>query len=332
MKKIAATDERLTWSGAISLQTGDGSVTPWRLPWDELPLYPFETLHDRASRPAGVRIAFRSDTRFLAGTTGQNISDASLDLCVDGELLHSLPLEDADTFRFPELPAGEKLIELWLPQFHPFTLQSLTLDEGATLAPAALPRRRWITYGSSITQCKAAASPARTWPALVAREHQLDLTCLGFSSQCHIEPMLARLIRDRPADMISLCLGINVQGGASLNARTFRPAILGFVKIVREKHPTLPLAVISPIFAPERERTPNAVGLDLEKMREEIRVAVDTLQAFGDENVFYVDGLELFGPENAHLLPDNLHPDAQGYELLARNFSRLVMPRLLNGA
>src|SRR5690625_5505681 len=104
--------------------------------------------------------------------------------------------------------------------------------------------------------------------------------------------MLARLIRDCPTNVTATCLGIIVQGGDSLNARTFRPAILGFVKIVREKHPTLPLAVISPIFAPERERTPNAVGLDLEKMREEIRVAVDTLQAFGDENVFYVDGLE----------------------------------------
>ena len=328
-KVIRANDPRLTWRGAISLHDDQGAVMPWRLPVDELPLYPFETLHDRAARPAGVRVTFRTDTRILAGRLAHVMGEARLDLCLDGELLHSLDLHGSDTFRFPELPAGDKLLELWLPQYHPFSLRALELDYGSTLRADERRQPRWITYGSSITQCKAAASPARTWPALVARQHDLDLTCLGFSSQCHIEPMLARLIRDRPADMISLCLGVNVQGGASLNERTFRPAVLGFVKIVREEHPRVPLAVISPIFAPDRETTENAVGLNLSKMRTELRSAVTTLQEFGDEHVFYVGGLELFGPEHEDNLPDRLHPDAEGYELLAENFSRLVAPRLL---
>lgn len=325
---ISPDDPRLGWQGAISLQREAGTVMPWRLPHAELPLYPFETLHDRASRPAGVRMAFRSDTRHLAGRLGEAMGEARLDLCVDGELVASLDLEGATGFRFPELPAGEKLLELWLPQFHPFRLAALELDAGASLTPDERARPRWTTYGSSITQCKAAASPARTWPALVAREHDLDLTCLGFSSQCHLEPMLARLVRDTPADLISLCLGINVQGGASLSERTLRPAVIGFVKLVREKHPTTPLAVISPIFAPQREATPNAVGLDLRRMRQEVRAAVETLQAFGDDHLTYVDGLELFGPELGHLLPDDLHPSAEGYEVLARRFSELVMPAL----
>jgi lysophospholipase L1-like esterase len=58
---------------------------------------------------------------------------------------------------------------------------------------------------------------------------------------------------------------------------------------------------------------------------------VETLQAFGDEHVTYGDGLELFGPEYGHLLPDDLHPSAEGYEVLAQRFSRIVVPRLLGG-
>jgi lysophospholipase L1-like esterase len=280
--------------------------------------------------PAGVRIALRSDTRSLA-CRFEAIGDsapARLDLFVGGEPCATAALAGRDRVEFAGLPAGEKLLELWLPHDHPFRFQGLELDEGATLTAPDDARPRWITYGSSISQCREAESPSRTWPALVARGAGLNLTCLGFSGQCHIEPMLARLIRDRPADLISLCLGINVHGGASLNLRTFQPAVLGFVSIVRERHPDTPLAVISPIFCPDRESRPNEVGMTLRIMRQEIRAAVETLTELGDGNLHYVDGLTLLGEEHAHLLPDRLHPNQEGYEIIARRFTTDVLPRL----
>jgi lysophospholipase L1-like esterase len=158
----------------------------------------------------------------------------------------------------------------------------------------------------------------------VAREHGLNLTCLGYGGNCHLEPMIARMIRDLPADFISMKVGINIQGNGSLNLRTFGPAIIGFIEIIREKHPDTPFVVISPIFSPPREETPNAVGFNLQGMREEVAAAVSAIQAHGDSNVHYVDGLKLFGPEYDHLLPDQLHPDAQGYKVLGQNFLREV--------
>ena len=59
-------------------------------------------------------------------------------------------------------------------------------------------------------------------------------------------------------------------------------------------------------------------------MREEVAEAVSAIRERGGSNVHYVDGLSLFGPEHAHMLPDDLHPDAEGYETLARNFLREV--------
>ena len=93
-----------------------------------------------------------------------------------------------------------------------------------------------------------------------------------------------------------------------MNIRTFRPAVIGFVHIVREKHPDTPLVVISPIFSPPRETTPNAAESTLTQMRVEVAEAVDAMQDRGDTNLHYVDGLDLFGPDLAHLLPDDLHP------------------------
>ncbi|HEX7004754.1 MAG TPA: SGNH/GDSL hydrolase family protein [Trueperaceae bacterium] len=324
-------DSRLAWPGAISLKRTSEWVAPWRLPVESLQLYPFEELHEQAEKPAGVRVTFRSNARSLICHFQPVPADspARLDLTARGTLLGSVALAGSDRAEFSELPPGEKLLEVWLPQNQALRLTGFELEEGATLAPRIEERsRRWITYGSSITQCQGADSPARTWPALVARKANLNLTCLGFSGQCHIEPMLARLIRDQPADLISLCLGINVQGGSSLSMRTFRPAVLGFASIVRERHRSAPLALISPIYSPERESTANAAGLTLEIMREEIRAAVEALRGLGDEHVYYVDGLELLGEEEDHLLPDHLHPNQQGYELMAERFLEKVLPRL----
>ncbi|MHB1414575.1 MAG: GDSL-type esterase/lipase family protein [Chloroflexota bacterium] len=322
---LPADDPRLTWQGIISLEKTAGWIRPWRLPYADRTLFPPAELQERAAMAAGVRLSFYSDTTFLAGAVETDAETSRLDLCCNERLVGSQGLAGGNNFLFAGLPAGEKLLELWLPQYGQFRLRHLALSPGASVAPYVDDRPRWLTYGSSITQCRAAEGPTQTWPAVVARERGLNLTCLGYGGQCHLEPMIAQMMRDLPADFLSLCVGINVYGHDSLSARTFGPALIGFVQILRERHPNTPLAVISPIYCAARERTPNAVGLTLEAMREEIATVVAALRARGDRNIQYVDGLRLFGPDLVHLLPDGLHPNAEGYELLGRNFLREVV-------
>jgi lysophospholipase L1-like esterase len=114
-------------------------------------------------------------------------------------------------------------------------------------------------------------------------------------------------------------LGINIYGNASLNERTFAPGIIGFIKIIREKHPDTPLVIFSPIYSPDREEYPNAVGFTLRQMRLEVKEAVNKLEKHGDKNVYYVDGLDIFNENYAHLLPDGLHPNTEGYGIMAAN-------------
>lgn len=327
MQSVSLRDDRLAWPGAVSVQqTADWSL-PWRIPYQQADLFPPVELQARTVMPAGVRLTFVSDTRTVAGALIPVPEMAPIDLCCDGELIASQPLDGRDSFRFDNLPAGEKVVELWLPQFGECKLHSLQIDDGATLTAHRDSRPRWITYGSSITQCRTAASPTQTWPAIVARDCGFNLTCLGFGGQCHLEPMLARQIRDLPADYLSMCVGINIYGAASLSPRTFRAAIIGFVQIVREKQPDTPYVVMSPIYSPPRETTANAVGFTLQAMREEVAAAVAALQAAGDRNLHYVNGLDIFGADYAHLLPDELHPDAEGYQRMGKNFVKQVANR-----
>lgn len=309
----------LNWQGTVSLQETAEWTMPWRTPHAEHVLFP-EPLLERSAMPAGVRISFSSDTTRVAGSIVPQHDVGKLELCCDGEFIDATDLAGRDTFAFEELASEMKLIELWLPQYGVFQLRNLEIDDGATLEPFIDERPRWITYGSSITQCRQAASPTQTWPAIVARGCCFNLSCLGYGGQCHLDAMVARMIRELPADYISMCLGINIQGAASLGPRAFRPAIIGAVQIIREKHPDIPLVLMSPIYSPPREEKPNAVGFHLQGMREEVQAAAEALRAHGDKRIHYVNGLDVFGADLAHLLPDDLHPNAEGYRAMGQNF------------
>lgn len=116
--------------------------------------------------------------------------------------------------------------------------------------------------------------------------------------------------------------------GGSVGPRAFLPAIIGFVQIIREKHSSTPILLLSPIYSPPREEKPNAAGWTLPLMRQQVELAYQTLHDCGDENIHYLNGLKLFGPEYAHLLPDELHPNAEGYKQLGRNFLDKAGPAL----
>ena len=311
------------WQGIVSLEQTDNWVKPWRIPYQSQNLFHHQ-LCIRAAMPAGARIIFRSDTSYIEGEIEPQLEENQIDLYCDKIFIKSVSLQKKDRFLFSDLPSGDKLVELWLPQKGELRLKVIEVANGASLAPVADSQPRWITYGSSITQCSAAESPSQTWPAIVARQLNLNLTCLGFGGQCHLDPIIAQLIRDLPADFISICAGINIYGSASLGPRAFRQALIGTVQTIREKHIDIPVVLISPIYSPPREKAKNAVGFTLEEMRVEVATAVEDLRTHGDQKLHYVDGLQLFGADLIEMLPDQLHPNAEGYKALGKKFTQQI--------
>ena len=325
------------FSGAVSVERLDEAFRPWRLPHDRLELFPApgDALTGRAMESSGVRLRFRTDApeisvrfRPLQGEPVQ--SGHSLDVTLDGELAASVEAGPGVTeTSFGGLPSAAKVVEVWLPHTSPIEVTGLAVSPGCFCEPAPDQRPRWVTYGSSLTHCRRAYSPARTWPALVARRRDWHLTSLGFGGNCCLEPMLGMTIRDLPADFISLKLGINCMGSGALSARTFKAAVIGLVQIIRERHPDTPLALISPLGYPPHETAPNVVGYTIQGMREDIADAHDRLSRRGDANLFHFDGLELFSlDEIARYAEDQCHPDAAGIELMAEHFLDRIAARI----
>lgn len=327
------------FQGHIELQREQGWVKPWRLPYATRALFPSpdEALLGRAEATSGVRLRVATaatrlvlrmrplpDSAPAAGRQGFHF-----DLTIGGDLVQSVPVPPGgEAAEFADLPAGDKVVEIWLSQEIPVAITALEGDAPCAAAPDT--RKRWVTYGSSLTHCVRAHSPARTWPAIVARQRDLHLTSLGFGGQCHLDPMLGFVIADQPADYITLKLGINTVNAPTLAGRTYPAAIVGLVQIIRQKHPTTPIALVSPIGYPPRETEPNAAGYTIGGMRRDMADVHRRLVDLGDEQIIYVDGLEVFSlDEIARYAADQCHPDGDGIELQAANFDRAVMSRLL---
>ena len=322
---LSHNDPRLSWHGHISLERTSDYTRPWRIPFEQRALF-FRGLVDKAAEPSGVRLSFRTTARTVSGGILPQDGSRFLDLCVEGRFVARQDLGSQETFVFRNLPEGDKLVELWLPQLGDFALKWIEVEEGANVRPLEDGRKRWITYGSSITHCIGAEAPTQTWPSIVAREVNLNLTNLGVSGQCHLDFLIAKIIRDRPADFLSICAGANACSDSSLNARSFASSLIGFVQAVREKHPVTPLLLISPIFT--AETAPNRVGWTMENYREAVAETAEVLRQNGDHHVRYVNGLELFDESLAHLMRDGWHPNADGYKMMGKNFLERAGPIL----
>lgn len=300
-------------------------MKPWRIPFDKREFYYPNGINGQAEMPAGVRIKIRSNTQSIKIGIMEASELMEMDCVIDGTLVKTAYLPAGETIvHFESLAGQTKLIEIYLSQKVPVSVSGIWIDEGAEWELVDDSRLQWITYGSSITHCYYSDSPSQTWPALAAEKMDLNLTCLGYSGNCHLEPMVARMIRDLPAAFISICAGINIVGGKTLSDRTFTPALIGFIQTIRDVHKDVPLAIMSPIFHRERETAANEVGLSLEKVRSDIRQVIDMLKQHGDQNIYYLDGLDLFGEEYEIYMPDGLHPNGEGDKIMAVRFQELI--------
>jgi len=365
--------------GAIELEATPRGIRPHRLPRAVRERDADQQLSLMEAQPSGVRLemvtAARSITVAMHATRvayrGVDRMRGAVDVVVDGAdhgthvLAHGDRVEldmqtgesrfvpgDTDRIVIDGLPAGEKSVEVWLP--HNEAIELVSLHSDLPVGPDDRRRPVWVHHGSSISQGSNSTSPTRTWPAVAARRAGVSLHNLGFGGSALVDPFMARVIRDTPADLISIKLGINVVNHDAMRLRSFVPAVHGFLDTIRDGHPTTPILLVSPIFCGIHEDTPGPGAIDptslgtggmrfvatgrpgdtaqgrltLQVIRTALAGVVEARS--DDSNLSYLDGLALYGETDAraHPLPDSLHPDTATHELIGERFAaaHLVIP------
>ncbi len=368
--------------GAAELERTERGLLPHRLPARARARNTDPQLAMAETQPSGVRLLLRTrasaielDTvptkRVYTGLAPR--PDGVYDLLVDGRLTARTTVSGGDTLtidmatgaaehhtgpvgtaRFTGLPDRVKDVEIWLP--HNETTELVALRANAPVEPVPdRGRRVWLHHGSSISHGSDAVAPTEIWPAVAAltsHSHEpVELVNLGLGGSAMLDSFTAQAMRDTPADLVSVKIGINLVNADLMRMRAFTPAVHGFLDTLREGHPTAPLLVVSPILCPIHEDTPGPCSFDLDALRageKRFRATGDpggrasgqlTLTAIREElsrivreraaedpNLGYLDGLDLYGEaDHAELpLPDRLHPDTAAHHRIGTRFAELA--------
>ncbi|MFJ9348510.1 GDSL-type esterase/lipase family protein [Streptomyces sp. NPDC101237] len=362
--------------GFLDVERTAHGLLPHRLPAWARRQIPDDRLAQAEAQPSGVRLVFRTrattvelDTlptkRVHQGFPAP--ADGVYDLVADGRLTAQATVPGGNVYtvtdmftqsaeltqgppgtaRFTGLPAGDKDVEIWLPHTEITELVALRTDAPVERAPDR-GRRVWMHHGSSISHGSNATHPTATWPALAAAQGQVELVNLGFGGSALLDPFTARAMRDTPADLISVKIGINIVNADAMRLRAFTPAVHGFLDTLREGHPHTPLLVVSALLCPVQEDTPGPLAPDFDGGTLRFRATGDPAEraagrltlgvvraelarivaerAADDPNLHHLDGRELYGEREYEKfpLPDEVHPDPAGHRIIAEHFGRLV--------
>jgi lysophospholipase L1-like esterase len=276
-----------------------------------------------ASIPAGVRIelvgdaeavdvAYRTATGNLgyrgdgAGITfsvwrgGRKVGEEEATL---GDGLVRLPLGEGS----PDSPAV-----IYLPEGMQPLVQSLTAVSGEIAPAPQLPR--WIAYGDWTTQGWIASGPSQAWAAITARKAGLDLINLGYAGAGRGEVVSAEHIAALPADVITVAYGASCWTRIPQSTTMVAEGLHGFLDIVRQGHPTVPIVVISPIMRPDAEDVANKLGASMSDIRHAIESAARARIVRGDTTLTLVTGETIISEEH---LADGIHPGDEGHKRIA---------------
>jgi lysophospholipase L1-like esterase len=186
-------------------------------------------------------------------------------------------------------------------------LQIGVAPESAILPPTPFKHSKPIAfYGTSITQGGCASRPGNAYTNILGRWLDSPVLNFGFSGSGRGEPAMARAIAELELGAFVLDHDANAPSVGHLE-QTYEP----FFKIIREKHPAIPVLIMS---RPNYDSCP----ADSDARVSVIRRTYDNAVAAGDRNVYFIHGKTLFGKKDRDACTvDGCHPNDFGFMRMA---------------
>jgi len=209
------------------------------------------------------------------------------------------------------LPLYQGIEEMWI---------GVDNDAAVSAPPPYASNKKVVVYGTSITQGGCASRPGMCYTNILSRMIPLEFINLGFSGAGKGEPELAMLMAEinNPALFV---LDYEGNTGAANNIARTLPT---FIRLLRERHPAVPIVVTSkargpaPAYNEEREL--------LNELRRNIqRQHVEQLWAAGDEHIYFVNGYEYkMGEAAGECTVDGTHPTDLGLWHIAKSLEKTI--------
>jgi lysophospholipase L1-like esterase len=193
-------------------------------------------------------------------------------------------------------------------------------DDSIIEAPTPyINKKPVVFYGSSITEGGCASRVGNAYNAALSRQLNMDYINFGFSGSAKGEPEMAEFIASVPMSIFVMDYDYNAPDANHLQ-NTHEP----FFRIIREKHPDLPIVMLS---NPNYRLNPE----ENEKRLAVIRKTYENAKARGDKNVYLISGENFYGDEDIYACTvDKIHPNDHGFALMTSEIRKTLEPILLS--
>ena len=255
-----------------------------------------------ACQSAYVFVGPRQTSRFLGLSNVYNYETKVF----EKSFYKSEEMEDVTIF----LPRNEIIKNVWI-----------YIEDDAHIEPPTPYKhsKPIVFYGSSITEGGIACNVCNGYNAMISRHLDADYYNLGFSGNAKGEIEMADFISTIDMSLFVYDYDHNAPTVEHL-ARTHEP----FFKRVREKHPTLPIVMITRPCANYKE--------DERARRKVIMTTYENAIKSGDKNVYFIDGEEFFknDPDRELCFIDTIHPNDLGFAKMTQVIEP-VIKKILEG-
>ena len=289
---------------------------------------------DLHANTAGGRIRFRTDSQKIVllcqyptmnyGINICRVGTSCFDLYADGEYWGAFCPDDLFmpdsaepvVYRMEKSFPNKKMrsILIHFPSYNDVTRVSIGLEKEAEVEAAEpyRPLEPIVYYGSSITQGASASHAGNAYENIISRDLNLNYVNLGFSGNCKAEPVMAEYLAGLEMSVFVYDYDHNAPSVEHLE-QTHE----ALFKTVREKHPDLPVVMISV--------SDDALGADIPKRREVILRTYNNARATGDQNVYFVDGRKMYEQFGLPLCTvDTCHPNDLGMWCMAQKIGAVL--------
>lgn len=287
-----------------------------------------------ADHTSGGCVRFKTNSDFVAiratvmdDTTMNHmtrVGSAGFDIYVNNEFKYMAVSADQsdkiDCMPSVRLGKEEKEITVNLPLYNGVEELYIGLEKGCTLSapkPYSIDKPV-LFYGSSITQGGCASRPGNSYTTMISRWLDVPVINFGFSGCAKGETEMAELI----ASIDMSCFVYDYDHNAP-TPEYLEKTHEHFFKIIREKHPDLPVIFIS-----------RAIECDLPatvKRREVIYKTYQNALQNGDKNVYFLNGKEIYTDEDRDACTvDGCHPNDLGFYRMGKAICPIVEKALKN--
>ena len=204
-----------------------------------------------------------------------------------------------------DLAPGARHYSLYLPLYNGVETLQIGVAAGQAFDPVA-PRaeKPMLFYGTSILHGACASRPGMAFPAILGRRLQRPVLNLGFSGNGRMEPEVGALLAEQDPCLYAIdCL-------PNMDAETVGERAAALVGQWRRARPDTPVLLVedrsftnTPFFPARKEHH--------RKSRAALKQAFRELTESGVENLFYLEGDALLGPDG-EAATDGSHPNDLG--------------------